>query len=553
MHDAGMAASGARGTATATSRSGLAVRLAAALCVATLTTIVAERVLAASVAEVALRGILSAAVGAALLGIGLWRAIVRPLVGSHRDLSERYVAALADALTDPLTGLGNHRAFQEELDRQVEAAQRYEVPLSLVILDVDEFKAVNDRNGHAEGDRTLAYFGRLMSTSIRRPDRPYRIGGDEFAILLPHTEAEGARVVARRLLATALQPALRLDDQPRSGISFSAGVSAMPDPATTRAQLYAQADAALYEAKRAGRTDVVVFDPLSASEAAVAEGSAAEVAGVIANGLLRPVYQPIVDLAEMRQLGMEGLIRPVPPAPFANPATLFAAARAGEHLLELDLSCIETIVAGAGALPADQFLAVNVSPATVATPTFTAAALLSILARHRFPPERVVIELTEREPIDDLDAVRTTLEACRHAGIRIAADDVGAGNAGLRLLSELRFDLIKVDLNLVQRSATSAASSAVIESVVGLAARTGALVIGEGVEETAQLAKLGALGVHAAQGYLLGRPEPMPEVVPAAPMPVLPAAAAEPLPAAADDELPSSMSAWRRAIGLPAA
>ena len=551
MHEAVLAASSARGSAAA-SRSGLAMRLVAALLVATVTAVVAERVLAASVADAGLRGLLSAAVGAGLVAVGLWLAVVHPLVRSHRDLSQRYEAALADALTDPLSGLGNHRAFQEELDRQVEAAQRYQVPLSLVILDVDEFKAVNDLNGHAEGDRTLAYFGRLMSTSIRRPDRPFRIGGDEFAILLPHTDAEGARIVVRRLLATALQPALRTDGQPRAGISFSAGVSAMPDPATTRAQLYAQADAALYEAKRAGRTDVVVFDPLSASEAAVAEGSAAEVAGVIANGLLRPVYQPIVDVGDMRQLGMEGLIRPVPPAPFSNPATLFAAARAGEHLLELDLMCIETIVAGAAALPADQFLAVNVSPATVESPSFGAAVLLSILARHRFAPERLVIELTEREPVEDLDRARTTLEACRQAGIRVAADDVGAGNAGLRLLSELQFDLIKVDLGLVQRSATSAASSAVIESVVGLAARTGALVVGEGVEETAQLAKLGALGVNAAQGYLLGRPEPMPEVV-TAEVQVAPIAAVD-LPAAgAAHEAPSSIDAWRRAIGLPAA
>jgi len=552
MHEAVLAASSARGSVAAASRSGLAMRLVAALFVATVTAVVAERVLAASVADAGLRGLLSAAVGAGLVAIGLWLAVVHPLVRSHRDLSQRYEAALADALTDPLSGLGNHRAFQEELDRQVEAAQRYQVPLSLVILDVDEFKAVNDLNGHAEGDRTLAYFGRLMSTSIRRPDRPFRIGGDEFAILLPHTDAEGARIVVRRLLATALQPALRTDGQPRAGISFSAGVSAMPDPATTRAQLYAQADAALYEAKRAGRTDVVVFDPLSASEAAVAEGSAAEVAGVIANGLLRPVYQPIVDVGDMRQLGMEGLIRPVPPAPFSNPGTLFAAARAGEHLLELDLMCIETIVAGAAALPADQFLAVNVSPATVESPSFGAAVLLSILARHRFAPERLVIELTEREPVEDLDRARTTLEACRQAGIRVAADDVGAGNAGLRLLSELQFDLIKVDLGLVQRSATSAASSAVIESVVGLAARTGALVVGEGVEETAQLAKLGALGVNAAQGYLLGRPEPMPEVV-TAEVQVAPIAAVD-LPAAgAAHEAPSSIDAWRRAIGLPAA
>jgi diguanylate cyclase (GGDEF)-like protein len=514
--------------------------------VAAVAALAAERVLADLILGLAPRILASAAIGAGLVSVAVWRTLVSPLIASRDDLSVRYEAALADALTDPLTGLGNHRSFQEELDRQVEAAHRYEMPLSLIVIDVDEFKLVNDRSGHAEGDRTLAYLGKLLNASVRRPDRPFRIGGDEFAILLPHTDAEGARIVARRLLATSLQPALRLEDQPKAGLSFSAGVSAMPAPATTRAQLYAQADAALYQAKRSGRTEVVVFDPLVAADDGVAEGSAAEVATVIARGLLRPVYQPVIDLVNARQLGMEGLIRPVPPAPFANPSTLFAAARAGGHLVELDLTCVETIVAGAGALEPDQFLAVNLSPATLQAPEFTAPALIGILARHGFAPERLVLELTEREEIEDVDKVRVRLEACRQAGIRIAADDVGAGNSGLRLLSELRFDIIKVDLSLVQRSATSAASSAVIESVVALASRTGALVVGEGVEETAQLAKLGALGVTAAQGYLLGRPEPMPQLPP---RPVAP----PPALVAVDDASHSPMSAWRASIGLPAA
>jgi diguanylate cyclase (GGDEF)-like protein len=532
---------------TASGRPGLALRLLGALLVAGAIAMIAERLLAEAVPDYALRTLLSALSGAGVVAIGLWRMVVNPLVESRDELNQRYEAALVDSLTDPLTGLGNHRAFQEELDRQVEAAQRYEVPLSLVVIDLDEFKLVNDRNGHAEGDRTLRYFGRLLSSSVRRPDRPFRIGGDEFAVLLPHTDLEGARIVGRRLLATSLQPALRLDDAPRSGVSFSAGVSALPEPASTREQLYAQADAALYQAKRAGRTDVVVFDPVDAADG-VAEGSTREVATVIARNLLRPVYQPIIDLASGRQLGMEGLIRPVPPAPFASSGTLFAAARAGGHLVELDLSCVETIVAGAGALEPDQFLAVNLSPATLQAPEFSAASLVSILARHGFPPARLVIEMTEREEIDDVDRVRSRLGDCRRAGMRVAADDVGAGNAGLRLLSELQFDIIKVDLTLVQRSPSSAASSAVIESVVALASRTGALVIGEGVEETPQLAKLGALGVTAAQGYLLGRPEPMPQL--------LPRPAADPWPApppTGGEPVASPMSAWRQSIGLPAA
>jgi EAL domain-containing protein (putative c-di-GMP-specific phosphodiesterase class I) len=161
-----------------------------------------------------------------------------------------------------------------------------------------------------------------------------------------------------------------------------------------------------------------------------------------------------------------------------------------------------------------------------------------------------VLELTEREEIDDLPTVRERLEGCRQAGMRLSADDVGAGNSGLRLLSELQFDFIKVDLSLVQRSPTSAASSAVIESVVALATRTGALVVGEGVEETAHLAKLGALGVTAAQGYLLGRPEPLAPVAPRAALGV-----AQPTPnlVAPAPEVASPMTSWRQSIGLPAA
>ena len=136
---------------------------------------------------------------------------------------------MADALADPLTGLGNHRAFQEELDRQVDAAQRYGAPVSLVLVDLDDFKSINDTKGHAFGDQALTHFGALVKRGLRKVDRSFRVGGDEFAILLPQTDAEAAKIVIRRLLANALQPALRGHVDPGS-LSFSAGIAALPDP-----------------------------------------------------------------------------------------------------------------------------------------------------------------------------------------------------------------------------------------------------------------------------------------------------------------------------------
>ena len=504
-------------------------RLLAAVVLAVLAFAAVHRMTSILTGDDAIAILIGSAAALAVAALALAR-IVAPMVATHADLQERYEAALADALRDPLTGLGNHRAFHEELGRQVAASLRYDVPLALLLVDLDEFKAINDGRGHAGGDRVLRGFGGLLSGSLRLADRAFRVGGDEFAVLLPHTDLEGAQVVARRLLAQSLQPVLRVAGL--EPLSFSGGISAMPELALGTAQLYSQADAALYAAKRAGRTEVASFDPAMGLEQSDSGTSSSAIAEVIARGQLRAVYQPIVLLDSRRVIGFEGLIRPVPPAPFADPPALLAAAEATGRLTALDMACIETIVAGAGALPDDAFLTLNLSPPTIEASEFSSGALLAILARHGVPPERLVVELTERQQLHDLDRVRSRIDACRRAGIRFAADDIGAGNAGLRLLAEIRFDMLKVDLTLVQRSASEGPSSAVLSSVVELAARTGALVVAEGIEHHGQLAPLLGLGITAGQGYYLGRPG---QLEPAPPM-TEPAAA--------------GVAGWRQSMGL---
>ena len=521
----------------------MAVRMLVPLVAGAAASIAAETLLSPSVPSSLLRAVLAIGIGTGLSAISLAVMLILPLTRSRADLQVRYQEAVADALRDPLTGLGNHRAFQEELGSQIESATRYDVPVALVLIDLDEFKQINDSAGHAVGDQTLAAFGRLVGSVLRKVDRPFRIGGDEFAILLPHTDAEAAHVVARRLLVSSLQPNVR--DPKVKPLSFSAGVSSLPSPATTRTQLYTQADTALHAAKHGGRTEVLVFDPEAQIAASTATASAA-IAEVIEQNLLRPVFQPIVNLATGGTLGYEGLIRPVPPAPYADPVSLFAAAEASGHVVPLDLACVEVIVAAAARMPKELFLSVNMSPRTIEAPEFSAPAMLNILARHDFPPERLIIELTEHQPIADLDRVRHKLDACRSAGMRMAADDLGAGNSGLRLLSDLRFDVVKVDLGLIQRSSTSGPSSAVVESIVAFASRTGALVIGEGVEREEQVAQLTELGVTAAQGYLFSRPGPLPDW--AGEMRLMRAADRQTRPVAGDED--PDLDAWRRKIGL---
>ncbi len=490
------------------------------------------------------RAAISALSSGIVVGIALG-GLFLPSMRARDAMGMRHEGAAVDALRDPLTGLGNHRAFHDELQREVSEAQRYGVPVALVLIDLDEFRQINDQHGHAEGDRVLAGFARLISGAARAADRCFRTGGDEFALILPHTDADGASVVARRLLIAALESDPRHQDA--GVVSFSAGISSMPALTSSQMQLHAQAEAALRAVKRAGRTDVFVFDPEAATDEALV-GPGDEVAELIARGRLTAAYQPIFDLATGTVLGWEGLIRPMSPSPFLDPAALFAAAEAGGQLIALDFACVETIVAGAGRLPEGAFLSINLSPPTLEAAEFSTAALLAILRRHGLAPGRLVIELTERQPIGDVERVLVKLDTFRRAGIRLAADHLGAGNAGLRLLTDVRFDIVKVDLGLVHKTAPGGRASAVVESIVAFAARTGALVVGEGVEDADQIDRLVALGVPAAQGYLLGRPGPLPEST----VGETPQLTAIPDLQAAARAVDEEMLTWRRSLGLPA-
>ena len=459
-------------------------------------------------------GIVALAAALGLLAVRLAHRVLEPaerLEAALRTLEGAYDQARSEALLDGLTGLGNHRAFQEEIERQWASSTRYNRALSLVLLDLDEFKQINDSSGHAAGDLLLRRMGSHITGSLRRSDRAFRIGGDEFAILLPETDADGAYVVTRRLLATSLEGEAR-----RAGtnaMSFSAGIAAVPGPAHDRETLYSQADAALYWGKRHGRTVVTLYDR-ERHEGATIEHKPAElsalVARVAANGAVRAVFQPIYDLVTGAPRGFEGLVRPLPNTGFNDPSTMFAAAEATGHTAELDIACLEAVMGAASRLRLPGSLTVNLSPRTLEMDEFSIQGLLRIIARHGLDPRRIVLELTEREAVEDIERLRRAAEDCRVAGIRLAADDVGSGNAGLRLLSQLKFDIVKIDLSLVQGGTRHDQSLEVVRTIRDLADRWGALVVAEGIETPAQLEVVRSLGIGAGQGYLLGRPAEQP-------------------------------------------
>jgi len=408
-------------------------------------------------------------------------------------LSRQRADLEALAASDPLTGLGNYRAFQERLAGAVAAATASDTTVSVVVLDLDHFKALNDTFGHAEGDRVLQATATTLARTVGESGFVARIGGEEFAILLPGVGDPAAATVAERcrgaLSGLALSgPALRC----------SAGVAAFPAHADGVAQLLHAADGALYWAKRAGRNRVRVFDPRHVVALSLHE-QRREVEALLATpAVIAPVFQPVMEVATGRVAGFEALARFA--APYARPPHLWFAQA---HRCGLGPALEALAIRAALAVPdrpPGTFLALNVSPAALLSPEVKRALPLDL--------DGIAIELTEHEAFDEDGTLELELALLRERGARIALDDAGAGYAGLQQLIRLRPDIVKVDRSLVAGIHEDASKLALLEALARFASTTGAAVCAEGVEELAELRALAGFDVTYAQGFAVARPAP---------------------------------------------
>lgn len=432
--------------------------------------------------------------------LAVWLALVASCLVVGMMVHRLASGLRARARTDFLTGAANRRAWDEEVGWALERARREHHSVCVVLLDLDHFKAFNDEHGHREGDLFLQRAAVAWKRTLRGSDLLARYGGEEFAVLLPACSPDGALVIADRLRAAT-----------QSAQTCSAGVAAW-DASESAVALVARADAALYEAKRQGRNRTV---------AAVDRGSGGDPSPVIfqtarwadpilralAGERLESVYQPVVRLRDRIVVGYEALARPLGSPPETSVEGLFTAAQRMGVLRDLDWLCRRAALGGAGAIPAGQPLFLNVSLTALLDPLNGVEQMLVLLAGSGRAPSQVVLEISEREHVNNLARLGVAVQSYRAHGFTLALDDVGQGHSELEVMAVLTPEYIKISGPFVDGIDESGASAAV-QAVLSFARATGARVIAEGVESEDAARRLAGAGVEMGQGFWLGAPVP---------------------------------------------
>jgi diguanylate cyclase (GGDEF)-like protein len=433
------------------------------------------------------------------------------------ELQKKNVVLEAMAVRDPLTGLFNHAYFQESLERELHRGARNQHDVSLIFLDVDQFKEINDTLGHQAGDKLLKMFADLLLGTSRRSDMSFRLrtqdvaaryGGDEFAVILPETPKRGAAVKAERLRRAVLD--LPFTERGLPAVSVSLGVASFPEDAGERAALIEAADSGLYAAKSLGKNRLVTYSAqiartqLNQAKLIAVEAERLEARErSLARGAFDFVYQPVVDIATGTPVAYEALCRPTDPA-FASPADLIDVAERAGRVIDLGRTLRRRAAAALARLPSDVSLLINLHPHELNDPS-----LLDGEPELRGAASRVIFELTETASITNAARTRTCLDRLRAHGFRIALADLSSGYASLESVILFEPELVKLNASVLAGIGTSSRTARLLRHFVEHASDEKVRVIVQAIETEEQRDAARSLGFTLMQGFLLGKPAPL--------------------------------------------
>ncbi|GGM16994.1 sensor domain-containing protein [Nakamurella endophytica] len=432
---------------------------------------------------------------------------------SERKRYEEQLARLADH--DPLTGLFNRRRFDEELASHLDRCRRYGGPAgALMMLDLDNFKAVNDTLGHHVGDQLLVSVGDVLRARMRSSDVVARLGGDEFVVLLPRVDRAGAETVARDVVDLIRSEVRVLDGTRPRRVTASVGVVLIEDLGAAPSELLASSDMVMYDAKDAGRDRFVVMDatrfPETRTGARIAWTD--RIAHALEDGRFTVHAQPVQDLRSGRIAGAELLVRMVDEdGGLVMPGRFLYIAERTRLITDIDTFMVTRAVqalAVAQQHDPDFSVEVNLSGQSVGNAEL-ADHITEAVLRSGIDPHGLVLEITETAAVSDIEAARAFAERIGSLGCRFALDDFGAGYGSFYYLKHLLFDFIKIDGEFVTKAPGNPTDQLILASIVDIAAGLGKQTIAEFVSDAAVHEVVRRLGVDYAQGYHISPPQPL--------------------------------------------
>jgi diguanylate cyclase (GGDEF)-like protein/PAS domain S-box-containing protein len=429
---------------------------------------------------------------------------------TERKCAEARLAFMAQH--DSLTGLPNRTLLRQHMDEILSHTRRNAEKVAVLVLGIDNFKAVNDTLGHGIGDKLLRSVAKRLRSTLREEDALARLNSDEFAIIQTGlTRPEEAVLLARRLLESIGEPYLLESHSVVIGASI--GIAMAPGDGDESEKLLKNADMALSRAKNDSRGTFSFFEAGMDARAQSRRKIEIDLRHAIETDVLRPYYQPLIDLATGRITGFEALVRwPHPERGMISPAEFIPVAEETGLINGLGGLMLRRACADAALWPDDVRVAVNLSPLQ-----FRVGNLLSVvmdaLKQSGLPAKRLELEITETLLLEKSGHVLATLHALRALGVRISMDDFGTGYSSLSYLRSFPFDKIKIDQSFVRDLAANRDAQAIVRSIISLGIGLGVIITAEGVETEAELSCLRAEGCHEGQGYLFSPARPHAEIV----------------------------------------
>ncbi|MCT2559731.1 EAL domain-containing protein [Tsuneonella sp. YG55] len=433
-----------------------------------------------------------------------------------RRRAEELARRLAE--TDPLTGSLNRRSVRAAADDLLAQAEADGLAVAFVMVDLDNFKSINDLNGHQAGDSLLCVTADRIRAILPRDSLLARLGGDEFACVVPFDPRFPDRIdqFASTLIERVGEPSehdgLSFEITVSVGITGNVDVSGQRVATNDVLTLIHRADIAMYHAKKQGKNRYFWFEEAMESELRFRSELETGIRRGIPRGEFVPFYEQQIDLDTGEIAGFEMLARwQSPTLGLVGPDVFIPVAEDIGVIAELSENLIDQALAHARDWDPALSLSVNISPIQLRDPWF-AQKILKLLVKHNFPPNRLDIEITESCLHDNIGVVRSIITSLKNQGVTISLDDFGTGFSSLAQLRTLPFDRLKIDRSFVSELATEEHSDKLVRAIVSLGDGLDLPITAEGIEDTAILDKLRSMGRLKGQGYFYGRPESIAEV-----------------------------------------